>query len=248
MLIAELGLTPASKRALEHAGIETVEQLQRPANDLLAIEAITGVVLHDVACRLHVNGLGLHADQKARLPSKNDLEILRLRVVEGFSLRDIAVIIDTSPEHVRQRLNVSFGLSGEPPIRLEHRRLRARRPEWERIIAFRLRRAADGLPLAVLLRGFADGPLGSEARIVLRRMETEGLLTVQADRVRPTEALSRMADKGKIQGRSVARTRRIVPRRGGLCLLIALVAAGLGSSTESSGASQYGSPEHVAPL
>jgi hypothetical protein len=214
VLIAALGLTPATKRALEMAGIETIDQLQRPANDLLAIEPVTGAVLHDVACRLHANGFGLHADLKTRLPSENDLEILRLRVVEGFALRDIAVILDTSPEHIRQRLIVSFGLSGEPSARLGRRRLRACRPEWERIIAFRLRRAADGLPLAVLLRGFAGGPLGSEARFVLRQMEAKGLLAVQGDRVRPTEALHLKVEKRDTQGRGLVRTRPAAPRRG----------------------------------
>ena len=40
MLIAEPGLAPASNRALRAAGIETTEQLQRPANELLAIRPI----------------------------------------------------------------------------------------------------------------------------------------------------------------------------------------------------------------
>jgi hypothetical protein len=70
MSIAALGLTPATKRALETAGVETIDQLRRPANDLLAIEPITGAVLHDVACRLQANGFGLHADPKTRLPAR----------------------------------------------------------------------------------------------------------------------------------------------------------------------------------
>jgi hypothetical protein len=44
MLIAELGLAPASKRALRAAGIKNTDQLQRPASELLAIEPITGTV------------------------------------------------------------------------------------------------------------------------------------------------------------------------------------------------------------
>ena len=143
--------------------------------------------------------------------------------MEGFALRDIAVIVDTSPEHVRQRLNVSFGLSGEPPARLGRRRLRARRPEWERIIAFRLCRAADGLPLAVLLRGFADGPLGSEVRVVLQRMEAQGLLAVQSDRVRATEALRLLVENRDNQRHNAAPTRRGASRLGRRFLLIALV-------------------------
>lgn len=59
MLLAELGLTPATKKALRAAGIENTDQLQHPANELLAIESISGAVLYDIACRLHANDLGL---------------------------------------------------------------------------------------------------------------------------------------------------------------------------------------------
>ena len=193
MLIAELGVAPATKRALRAAGIKNTDQLQRPANELLAVEHVTGAVVYDIGRRLQVHGLGLRTNTDARrcaLPTKDDLEMLRLRVVEGLALRDIAAICGVSAERVRQRLNLRFGLSGDPPAALERRRTRVlRRPYWERIIATRLRRAESGLPMAVLLRGFADGPLSGEARAAVGRMEAKGLLTVHTNRVRPTEGL-----------------------------------------------------------
>lgn len=197
MVIAELGLAPGTKRALRAAGVKNIEQLQRPAIELLALPGITGAVLYNVACCLHAHGLGLRTSTnlgQRTLPTEGDLEILRLRVVEGHALRDIGAIRELSPERVRQRLNMRFGLSGDPPAVVQRRRDRVHsRPEWERIIAMRLTRAAAGLPTAVLLRGFADGPLGGEAHAAVGRMKDKGLLTVDGDRVRPTAALRGMS-------------------------------------------------------
>jgi hypothetical protein len=188
MLIAELGLEPATKRALQAAGIKNTDQL-RPANELLATESITGAVLCNIVSRLHAHDLGLRANPRLRRPTENDIEMLRLRVVEGFALRDIATIFDISPERVRQRLHVRFGLSGEPPAALERRLRGRRRPDWERIVALRLCRAENGLPMAVLLRGLADGLLGIEARAAVGRMKARGLVTVKGTRVIATAAL-----------------------------------------------------------
>lgn len=98
MLTAKLGLAPATRRALQAAGIEHTDQLQRPANELLATEPITGAMLYDVVCRLRAHRLGLRANPLMSLPSATDLEMLRLRVVEGLSLRDIGSICSVSPE------------------------------------------------------------------------------------------------------------------------------------------------------
>jgi hypothetical protein len=194
MLIVALGLAPATKRALRAAGIKNTDQLQRPANELLTVKHITGAVVYDVGRRLQAHGLGLRTNTDTRrcaLPTEDDLEMLRLRVVEGLALRDIAAICGVSPERVRQRLNLRFGLSGDPPAVLERRRTRVlRRPDWERIIATRLRLSENGLPMAVLLRGFADSPLAGQAPAAIGRMEVKGLLNVQGDHVRPTGALS----------------------------------------------------------
>jgi hypothetical protein len=190
VLIAELALAPATRRALRVAGITTIEQLQRSANELLDIEPITGAVLHNIVCCLHAQQLGLDPSRRWKLPTELDIEMLRLRVVEGLTLRGIALNCGLSPERVRQRLNQRFGLNGEPPAVLENRRLRARRlPDWEYIIAMRLRRSGDGLPMAILLQGFSKAPLSVEARNAVRVMEARGLLSVDTDRVRPTEAL-----------------------------------------------------------
>ena len=197
MVITELGLAPGTKRALRAAGVKNIDQLQRPANELLALPGITGAVLYDVAGRLQAHGLDLRTKVGTRptvLPTEGDLEILRLRAVEGLALRDIATLRRLSGERVRQLLNMRFGLSGNPPAVIERRQLRViQRPEWERIIALRLNRSNGEMPMPILLRGFADGQLGSEARAAVGRMEAKGFLTVDGDRVRPTEALRSMS-------------------------------------------------------
>lgn len=119
MLIANLGLAPATRRAVQAAGITSVEQLRRSANELL--EQITGAELYDVVCCLQAHELGLLTDRRSSLASESDLEMLRLRVVDGLALREIAVICDRSCERVRQRLNQRFGLSGEPPAAMARR-------------------------------------------------------------------------------------------------------------------------------
>jgi ferric-dicitrate binding protein FerR (iron transport regulator) len=96
---------------------------------------------------------------------------------------------------MRQRLHQRFGLSGDPAAVLERRLHRGRpRTDWERIIALRLHRAEGGLAMAVLLRGFADGPFGNEARTAVGRMQAKGLVTIQDNQVIPTPALRSMTD------------------------------------------------------
>lgn len=59
MVIADLGLAPDTKRALRAAGVKNIDQLQRPAIELLALPGITGAVVYDVARRLQAHGLSL---------------------------------------------------------------------------------------------------------------------------------------------------------------------------------------------
>jgi hypothetical protein len=194
MLIGELGVTPATQGALEAAGIEETDQLRRPANELLSMSPITGAVLYETVRRLNELRIGLPLNASARritTASDRDLEMLRLRVVEGESLRDIAVAFEVSPERVRQLLYRHFGMSGEPPATIERRRTRfAMRPELERIIALRLCQNEQGMSIVQLLDGLAPS---AEAQATVKRMRGKGFLTVDGERVTPTAALRRMA-------------------------------------------------------
>jgi hypothetical protein len=197
MLIDELGVTPDTQGALEAAGIEETDQLRRPANELLSMSPITGAVLYETVRRLNELHIGLPSSASATritTASDRDLEILRLRVVEGESLRDIAVAFEVSPERVRQLLDRHFGMSGEPPAATERRRTRfAMRPELERIIALRLCQHEQGMTIVQLLDGLAPGPADTEARAAVERMKTKGFLTVDGERVAPTATLRSMA-------------------------------------------------------
>jgi hypothetical protein len=50
-----------------------------------------------------------------RPPGERNLEVYRLRVVEGFSLKATGEQVGISIERVRQVLVVYFGLHGSPP-------------------------------------------------------------------------------------------------------------------------------------
>jgi hypothetical protein len=198
MLIGELGVTPPTQGALEAAGIEETDQLRRPANELLSMSPITGAVLYETVCRLNELQIGLPSSASATrittTASDGDLEMLRLRVVEGESLRGIAAAFEVSPERVRQLLHRHFGMSGEPPAAIERRRTRfAMRPELERIIALRLCQHEQEMTIAQLLDGLAPGSADAEAQTAVERMKGKGFLTVDGERVAPTAALRRMA-------------------------------------------------------
>lgn len=197
MLIGELGVTPATRAALEAAGIAETGQLRRPASELLSMSPITGAVLYETVCRLNELHIGLPSSASAtRITTADDrdLEILRLRIVEGASLRDIAAALGVSRERVRQLLYLHFGMSGEPPAASERRRARATtRADLERIIALRLCQHGQGMTIAQLLDGLALGSADTEARAAVERMEGKGFLTVEGERVTPTAILRRMA-------------------------------------------------------
>jgi hypothetical protein len=197
MLIGELGVTPATQAALEAAGIQETDQLRRPANELLCMSPITGAALYETICRLNELHIGLPSSANATrivTADDRDLEILRLRIVEGASLRDIAATLGVSRERVRQLLYLHFGMSGEPPAANERRRGRlTSRTELERIIALRLCQHEQGMTIAQLLDGLAPDPTDTEAQTAVERMKTKGFLTVDGERVTPTATLRHMA-------------------------------------------------------
>ncbi len=195
MLISGLGLAPATRGAWEAAGVQDTDELRRPARELLVLPEITGSILYETICRLHEHNISIRADgPRISKPSRLDLEMLRQRIVEGASLREIAATHELSAERVRQRLHLQFGLAGEPPAAAERRQTRLiMRPELERMIAVRLYRCERGMPMSLLLAGFARGAIASEAQAAIARLEAKGFLTVSGDRATPTPLLRRMA-------------------------------------------------------
>jgi hypothetical protein len=207
VLIAGLELTPATRAVWYAAGIRDTEHLRRPADELLALSGITGSILYETVCQLNEHHLGLPAYADApriMAPTTNDLEMLRLRIVDGASLNEIGITCNLSRERVRQRLHQQFGLTGEPPAAMEQRRIRpVTRAEVERMIALRLYRRKQGMPMSRLLAGFTTQASGTEAQAALARLEAKGFLVVKSNVVTPTAALLRMAND-----RQPSRTRR----------------------------------------
>jgi hypothetical protein len=109
--IKALGLSPATTACLEAEGISTVEQLT--ATELLD-HGVTPADLYEIVCQLNDVGLSLPAipGRHIRLASDREREILRLRLIEHLTLKEIGERIGVSTERVRQLLNMHFGLTG----------------------------------------------------------------------------------------------------------------------------------------
>jgi hypothetical protein len=205
MLISELGLAPTTQSAWEATGAQDTDELRHPARELLMLPGITGNVLYETVCRLNDHNIFLRADgPRISKPNQLDLAMLRMRIVDGASLREIGTAHSLSAERIRQRLHLQFGLAGEPPAATERRQTRLiMRPELERMIALRLHTCEGGMPISLLLAGFATGSIAREARAAIARLESKGFLTVNGDRATPTPLLRRMAYSG-----TASRTRR----------------------------------------
>ncbi len=120
--VGELGLSPDTISALTSAAIERVDQLGS-ATVMLALPEFSGNALYEVVCALNRYGLSLPVD-RGRVPGDRDREILRLRVVEGLTLKELARRFKLHAERVRQILSDYFGLTGAPPAAVERRRQR----------------------------------------------------------------------------------------------------------------------------
>jgi DNA-binding XRE family transcriptional regulator len=75
-------------------------------------------VVYEVLKCLHRQRLMLRPTtnrDRIRLPGERNLEVFRLRVVEGRTLKDTAQQLGIGTERVRQILAFYFGLHGEPP-------------------------------------------------------------------------------------------------------------------------------------
>jgi AraC-like DNA-binding protein/DNA-binding CsgD family transcriptional regulator len=128
MRLAELALSPAALACFEAVGIHDVEQLARCGLPELIErpEFRGGVELHEVVCELHRHGLTPFSRSGRHVQTAREREMLRLRVVKGLTLDEIAAIFDLHRERIRQLFRLHFRLVGAPPAaRSRRERLRA---------------------------------------------------------------------------------------------------------------------------
>lgn len=89
MRLQELGLRPATLACLRNVGICTLhELLDHSCRELIWHSAIAPAEVHEILQKLNKRGLTLQPTTKrtVRLPDERNLELFRLRVVEGCSL------------------------------------------------------------------------------------------------------------------------------------------------------------------
>lgn len=130
MHVDELALSQAALARLTKADIRTVSQLaEHDLGELLDRPKLTsGVELHELVCALHRHGLTPFSGRGGHIQTDRELEILRLRIVEGLTLAQIGARVRLHPERVRQLLNLHFRLRGSPPAVTRSSRARNRTP------------------------------------------------------------------------------------------------------------------------
>ncbi len=117
MRVNELALSQAFLPSLAKAGIHTVEQLaEHDLGELLRQpEFRSGVELYELIRELHRRGPAPFAARGSHVQTERELEMFRLRAVEGLTLAQIGAQFDIKGERVRQLLKLHFGLGGVPP-------------------------------------------------------------------------------------------------------------------------------------
>lgn len=129
MRVAELGLSPATLACLHTAGIVNVKQLlARPCNELMEHPAIGPAELYEIIRQLNKHGLMLPYNQygNVRIPSQRNLEMFRLRFVEGLTLAEVGRRNGVTNSRVHQLLRFHFGTSRVSPAVKARRQRRSR--------------------------------------------------------------------------------------------------------------------------
>lgn len=111
--VTELGLSAGTLDALRHAGLERLDQLLSVRELLARPEFRAGSEVYEVVCALSRFGLSLPPHRA--VPDERHREMLRLRIVEGKTLKEIGGQCGVIAERVRQILNFAYGLRGKPP-------------------------------------------------------------------------------------------------------------------------------------
>ena len=131
MRLSEMGFEPATLACLHRGGINTTYRLlDHTYRELIWHSEVTPEALYDILRALRRHGLTLKATTKGKTPhppSERDLEVFRLRVVEGRRLQETGERVGIGVERVRQVLVIYFGLRGEPPVvKARHHQRRSR--------------------------------------------------------------------------------------------------------------------------
>jgi hypothetical protein len=130
MNVTDLHLSILARVCLLKADIETVDQLvKHSADDLLYGLDFDAYELYEIVCRLNERGFNLRAHRR-RLPNDRSREMLRLRIIDGLTMREIGERVGVSRPRVDQILSAEFGLHGTPPAvkARSQQQLRGRRP------------------------------------------------------------------------------------------------------------------------
>jgi hypothetical protein len=127
MRVNELALSQAVLPSLAKAGISEVEQLaEHSVVELLRRpEFSSGAELYELICDLHRHGLTPFSRRGGHIQTERELEIFRLRAVEGLTLTKIGERVGLHRTRVDQLLRLHFRL-GEVPPAAKRRRRRAR--------------------------------------------------------------------------------------------------------------------------
>jgi hypothetical protein len=113
-----MGLEPATLACLHRGSINTTYWLlDHTYRELIWHSEITPDALYDIlrAFRRHGVRLKPHPKGSDRSINERNLEIFRLRVVEGPRLKATGEQVGIGVERVRQILAAYFGLRGSPP-------------------------------------------------------------------------------------------------------------------------------------
>jgi hypothetical protein len=130
MRLSELGLSPATLTCLRNGSIHTTYRLlDYSCRELIWHSAIGAAELHELLYRLNQHGMMLSPTPKAisRPPSERNLEVFRLRVVEGRSLKETGARVGIGGARVRQVLAASFDLRSSPAAAKARQEARKRR-------------------------------------------------------------------------------------------------------------------------
>ncbi len=118
MRLSEMGLEPTTLACLHRGGIDTTWcLLEHTYRELIWHSEITPEALYDILRALRRHGMALkpHPNGIERPVSERNLEVFRLRVVGGRTLKATGEQVGIGVERVRQVLATYFGLRGKPP-------------------------------------------------------------------------------------------------------------------------------------
>lgn len=117
--VTELDINAATLACLAAADIIDVPQLiQHPADDLLAVPHFGALELYAIVCQLTDHGLSLPPVHGGRVRgdiTSRNREILRLRLIDGWTFAAIGERVGLTDGRVQQILRSHFGLKAQPP-------------------------------------------------------------------------------------------------------------------------------------